>query len=279
MKEVGSTATDAERVTWTPTKVIRYSIWLHVLAIVVLIANPLWWRWLLAGVLANHLLLGGIGMWPRSRWLGSNLVRLPKAATDNRYVALTFDDGPDPYVTPLVLDLLDRHSAKASFFCIGQNARAHPHVVQEIVNRGHSVENHSDRHPHCFACFLPHRLKREIDDAQAVLKSITGRTPQFFRAPMGLRNPFLDPVLVRSALIYVSWTRRGWDSVSSNPERVMRRLVRGLSAGDVILMHDGSSARTKHDDPIVLTVLPALLDFLSCRGLKAVSLPIAFAGQ
>jgi peptidoglycan/xylan/chitin deacetylase (PgdA/CDA1 family) len=279
MKEVGSTATDAERVKWTPTEVIRCSIWLHVAAIVVLIANPVWWRWLLGAVLANHLLLGGIGMWPRSRWLGRNLVRLPKAARDNGYVALTFDDGPDPYITPLVLDLLDRHSAKASFFCIGRNARAHPHVVREIVNRGHSVENHSNRHPHCFACFPPHRLKREINDAQAVLKSLTGRAPQFFRAPMGLRNPFLDPVLVRSALIYVSWTRRGWDGVSKSPHRVMRRLIHGLSAGDVILMHDGPCARLKHDDPIVLTVLPVLLDYLSQRGLKAVSLPIAFAGQ
>jgi peptidoglycan/xylan/chitin deacetylase (PgdA/CDA1 family) len=279
MKDVRSTATEAELVRWTPTGLVRSSIWLHLTVLLVLIANPLWWRWLLATVLVNHLLLGGIGMWPRSRLLGSNLVRLPQASRDSGYVALTFDDGPDPNVTPLVLDLLDRHSAKASFFCIGQYARAYPQIVQEIVNRGHSVENHSDRHPYCFACYLPHRLKREIDDAQTALMSITGHAPQFFRAPMGLRNPFLDPVLVHSALTYVSWTRRGWDCVSTSPQRVMRRLTRGLSAGDVILMHDGSSARRRHDDPIVLTVLPALLDYLSNRGLKPVSLPIAFAGK
>ena len=120
---------------------------------------------------------------------------------------------------------------------------------------------------------------QEIGRAQESIMAVTGVRPLFFRAPAGLRNPFLDPVLVHSALTYVSWTRRGWDCVSTSPQRVMRRLTRGLSAGDVILMHDGSSARRRHDDPIVLTVLPALLDYLSHRGLKPVSLPIAFAGK
>jgi peptidoglycan/xylan/chitin deacetylase (PgdA/CDA1 family) len=261
----------------TPTCVVRLSILAHVFVVLALLACPEWWPWLLAAVLGNHLFLGALVMWPRDRLLGANLVRLPRSSRENGFVALTFDDGPDPYVTPRVLDLLDRYGARASFFCIGQRATAYPDIVRDIVRRGHSVENHSHRHPHCFAFYLPHALKREIDDAQVAMESITGIKPRFFRAPMGLRSPGLDPVVVRSALLYVSWTRRGWDCVSRSPAMVLRRITRSLVAGDVILLHDGSCATTRGGEPVVLAVLPQLLDHLASRRLHPVSLPIALA--
>jgi peptidoglycan/xylan/chitin deacetylase (PgdA/CDA1 family) len=263
---------------WVPTRTVRFSIWLHAFAILTLIACPQWWQWTLAALLGNHLLLGAFGMSPRSKLLGPTLAALPRHSGENGFVALTFDDGPDPYVTPLVLDLLDLHKAKASFFCIGQRAIAHPEIVQDIIRRGHSVENHSYRHSNAFALYLPASLTREIAEAQSVIKSITGRTPLFFRAPMGLRSPLLDPVLARSALRSVSWTRRGLDSVCGRPATVLRRLTRRLAGGDVILLHDGSCARTRDGDPVVLAVLPVLLEHLAGRGLRPVSLPIALAG-
>ena len=266
---------DAEPSAWTPTPVVRLSICLHVSAALTLIAHPEWWRWSLGALAANHLLLGAFGMWPRSRLIGANLVTLPRSGNAKGYVALTFDDGPDPSVTPGVLDVLDQYGAKASFFCIGERAVAHPEIVRDIVRRGHSVENHSHRHSISFACYLPAMLNREIDDAQAALESITGSKPRFFRAPMGLRSPLLDPMLVQSALLYVSWTRRGWDSISKNPASVLRRLMRGLAPGDVILLHDGSCARTHDGDPVVLAVLPSLLEGLARRRLRPVSLPMA----
>ena len=262
---------------WTPTCVVRLSILVHVFVVLALLACPEWWPWLLAAVLGNHFFLGALVMWPRDRLLGANLVTLPRSSRENGFVALTFDDGPDPGVTPRVLDLLDRYGAKASFFCIGRRAAAYPDIVRDIVRRGHSVENHSHRHPHCFAFYLPHVLKREIDDAQAALQSITGIRPRFFRAPMGLRSPALDPVVVRSALIYVSWTRRGWDCVSRSPAKVLRRITSRLAAGDVILLHDGSWATARGGGPVVLAVLPQLLDHLASRRLRPVSLPIALA--
>jgi peptidoglycan-N-acetylglucosamine deacetylase len=268
---------NSEPAQWTPTCVVRLSILVHVFVVLALLACPEWWRWLLAALLGNHLMLGALVMWPRNRLLGANLVTLPKSSRQNGYVALTFDDGPDPSVTPLVLDLLDRHGAKASFFCIGRRAASNPDIVRDIVRRGHSVENHSHRHPHCFAFYMLHALKREIYDAQAAIESITEIKPRFFRAPMGLRSPLLDPVVARSALLYVSWTRRGWDCVSRNPATVLRRITNRLAAGDVILLHDGSCARTLGGEPVVLAVLPSLLDHLASRGLRPVSLPIALA--
>jgi peptidoglycan-N-acetylglucosamine deacetylase len=272
-----STARLAAPAPWTPTFVIRSSILLHGAVVLTLFASPEWWPWLLVALLGNHIGLAAIVMAPRSRLLGDTLVTLPRSCADNGYVALTFDDGPDPHVTPRVLDLLDRYGARASFFCIGQRAAAYPEIVRDIVRRGHSVENHSHRHSHAFAFYLPYALRREIGDAQAAIESITGTRPRFFRAPMGFRGPALDPVVARSALRCVSWTRRGWDSFNRNPAMVLRRITGRLAAGDVILLHDGSYATTRDGEPVVLAVLPALLDHLASRGLRPVSLPIALA--
>ncbi|HME27831.1 MAG TPA: polysaccharide deacetylase family protein [Acetobacteraceae bacterium] len=267
----------AEPTQWTPTKWVRFSLLLDVFVVLTVFACPEWWRWLLAALLGNHILLGALVLWPRNRLLGANLVTLPRVSKQHGYVALTFDDGPDPNITPRVLDLLDRHGAKASFFCIGRRASAHPEIVRDIIRRGHSVENHSHHHPSAFAFYLPHALQQEIYDAQVAIQAITGTKPQFFRAPMGFRSPMLDPIVVRSALRYVSWTRRGWDCVSRSPAGVLRRIMRGLTAGDVILLHDGSCARTHCGEPVVLAVLPTLLEHLISRGLRPVSLPIALA--
>jgi peptidoglycan/xylan/chitin deacetylase (PgdA/CDA1 family) len=264
---------------WQPAPAIRLSIWLHVLVIPTGVAWPALWLWLLAAVLGNHLLLGLFGMWPRSRILGDNLSKLPRRSRAKRQVALTFDDGPDPDVTPIVLDLLDRYAAKATFFCIGQRVAAYPELVRDIIRRGHSVENHSYRHPYAFACYPLSALKREIEETQREIYAITGSRPTFFRAPMGLRSPLLDFFMAQSSLRYVSWTRRGLDCFSRDPAAVLQRLIRGLAAGDVLLLHDGSCARMDDGDPVLLAVLPSLLEHLARRKLQSVSLPIACANS
>jgi peptidoglycan/xylan/chitin deacetylase (PgdA/CDA1 family) len=218
-------------------------------------------------------------LWPRGRWLGPNLTRLPAAAALRREIALTFDDGPDPLITPQVLDLLDRHGAKASFFCIGEKAAAHPEIITAIVRRGHCVENHTNRHPLAFAFYGMSALRREIEAAQTVIAGVAGRAPHFFRAPAGFRSPLLDPVLARCRLQYVSWTRRGYDAVRRDPAQILRRLTQGLAAGDVLVLHDGTRARTAEGMPVVLAVLPALLEHIAERGLKCVALADACAGQ
>ena len=257
---------------WKPSPTIRASFALHVAAVVAVIVHPPAWTWALGAVAANHVLLTALGLWPRSTLLGANLVRLPPASAARGEVALTIDDGPDPAVTPAVLDVLDRFGAKASFFCVGVRATRHPELIAEIVRRGHSVENHSHIHSHWFSLYGLRRLRREIEAAQSTLSRLSGGTPRFFRAPAGLRSPLLDPVIARLGLGSVAWTRRGFDTVTRDPARVLGRLTRNLAAGDILLLHDGSCALTPAGRPVALEVLPPLLERLAARGWKCVSL-------
>lgn len=262
---------------WHTPPLIRASIALHLLALLAVIAAPGQWPWALAAVAANHLLIAATGLWPRSRCLGPNWTRLPAAATARHEIALTIDDGPDPVVTPQVLDLLDRYAVQATFFCIGNQAERHPDLCREIVRRGHAVENHSQLHRHHFSLMGPRGLTRELQAAQDTLTRISGQRPLFFRAPAGLRNPFLEPVLARLGLKLASWSARGFDTRVSDARRVKNSLLRGLQAGAILLLHDGHAARTDAGTPVILDVLPAVLEAAASAGLRVVTLRQALA--
>ncbi|MBK5104838.1 MAG: polysaccharide deacetylase family protein [Burkholderiales bacterium] len=256
---------------------IRASFVLHPLALIAVIAEPGLWRWALGAVLANHALFTLVGLWPRSRWLGPNWTRLPAAASARNEIALTFDDGPDSVVTPPLLDMLDRYAAQASFFCIGEKAARYPDLCREIVRRGHSVENHSQHHRHHFALMGYSGLMRELQAAQDTLSAITGQRPLFFRAPAGLRNPLLDPVLARLGLRLASWSTRGFDTRVGDAARVKNRLLRGLRPGAILLLHDGNAARTPDGSPVILEVLPAVLAAAREADLRFVTLRLALS--
>ena len=268
---------DSQYPHWHTPLLIRASMALHLLALLAFIAAPGQWPWALAVVVANHLLIVATGLWPRSNWLGPNWTRLPTAATSRHEIALTIDDGPDPVVTPQVLDLLDRYAVQATFFCIGKQAERHPDLCREIVRRGHAVENHSQLHLHHFSLMGPFGLTRELRASQDTLTRISGQCPMFFRAPAGLRNPFLEPVLARLGLRLASWSVRGFDTRVSDAGKVKSRLLRGLRAGAILLLHDGHAARTDAGIPVILDVLPAVLETAAAAGLRAVTLRQALA--
>lgn len=252
---------------WRPAPLLQASALLHAGALGGVLAAPALWPWALAALVANHATITTAGLLPRCTWLGPTLTRLPPAAQARQQIALTIDDGPDPAVTPRVLDLLDAAGARASFFCIADRARAHPALVRDIVARGHSVENHSDTHPHAFSLYGPRRMRREISAAQASLAELAGAPPRFFRAPAGLRNPFLEPVLADLDLSLAAWTRRAYDTRCADPELLLDRLTHGLAPGDILLLHDGHSARDASGEPVILTLLPPLLAHIAAAGL------------
>jgi len=257
---------------WKPAPAMQATFALHGAAALGTLAVPAAWPWALGALAANHAVLTLAGLLPRSTLLGPNLTRLPQAAAARGEIALTIDDGPDPDVTPRVLDLLDAAGARASFFCIGWRARENPALCREIVARGHRIENHGDSHSSAFSAFGPGRMKADIAAAQATLSDISGQAPRFFRATAGLRNPFLDPVLAALDLRLAAWTRRAYDTREGRPDVVLARLTRNLGAGDILLMHDGHASLTPDGRPVILATLPQLLRSLADHGLKPVTL-------
>jgi peptidoglycan-N-acetylglucosamine deacetylase len=257
---------------WSPAPLLYASAALHVGAVAAVLARPRVWPWALGAVVANHVALAGAGLWPRSQLLGPNWIRLPGKTGSAGGVAITIDDGPDPDVTPRVLAQLEQFGAFATFFCVGERVLRFPDLARDIIRRGHTIENHSQRHRHDFSVMGPRGMADEISRAQDGIFSVTGSRPEFFRAPAGLRNPFLDPILARMKLRLASWTRRGFDTVNGNAESVYRRLANPLQGGDILLLHDGNAARGRDGEPVILKVLPRLLDALKVRNLKPVTL-------
>lgn len=259
---------------WPPA--LRASLGLHTAAGAAAALLPGTENWALSAVVANHLGLTAAGLWPRSTLLGPNVKRLPEAAIARRQFALTVDDGPDPAVTPEVLDLLDEAGVKATFFVIARRAVKHAALLRETVRRGHDVQNHSHLHRHDFSLRGPKALAQEIGAAQERLADLTGQRPHCFRAPAGLRNPLLDPVLHRLGLHLVSWTRRGFDTQDPNPARVLSGLIgrsgRDLAVGDILLVHDGNARLTAQGRPVLLEVLAPLLASARAAGLEASTL-------
>ncbi|HEV7921147.1 MAG TPA: polysaccharide deacetylase family protein [Thermoanaerobaculia bacterium] len=192
------------------------------------------WRhspWLAIGILAlSHALLLYPTLRPNVQWLGPVITRF---ATEAKEVWLTIDDGPTDD-TPAILDLLDARGAKATFFVKGVLAEQHPERMGEIVARGHSVANHSRTHPAgTFWCLPPSRLAEEIDGCR-----VAG---PWFRAPVGMKNPFVHPLLARRGLRLIGWTVRGFDSIVDDASRVAGRIVPRVSPGAIVVMHQGRS--------------------------------------
>ncbi|MET0378802.1 MAG: polysaccharide deacetylase family protein [Spongiibacteraceae bacterium] len=255
-----------------PARFIQLFLASHAVALIAFFLWPAQWAWIAGGLLSLHALVAAAGLWPTCALLGPNITHLPKEAAARGEIAITIDDGPDPHVTPEVLRILREHGARATFFCIGERAHAHADLCREIIAAGHAVESHGQRHRTLTALCGPRGWQREIVDAQHTLKMVTGRAPTFFRPIAGLRNPFLEPLLQRLGLRLVSWTRRGYDTRAVEPARVYEKLTRNLTGGEILLLHDGNAARSANGIPIILDVLPRLLDELARRSLKTVTL-------
>jgi peptidoglycan/xylan/chitin deacetylase (PgdA/CDA1 family) len=182
---------------------------------------------------------GGIFSWaavaPSSQVFGPTIRRTGDKST----IALTFDDGPNPAITPALLDLLDRYEARATFFQIGKYVRAHPRLASEVVKRGHTIGNHTDSHPRLV--FLHRaRILEELQRCQDALVSATGNRSRWMRPPYGFRGPQLEGAVRRwceNAQV-VMWSVSSCDWRPGPSEKIIQRL-RQARGGDIVLLHDG----------------------------------------
>jgi peptidoglycan/xylan/chitin deacetylase (PgdA/CDA1 family) len=224
-----------------------------------------WWRvgWQvgLPVLVATHLPFWWGTLKPQSALFCPVLTRLP---TTERAVWLTIDDGPSAQ-TRDILDLLDARGAKATFFLVGERALQRPDDVRDIARRGHGIGNHSASHPaRRFWALGRARMREEIVRTQHLLRDITGIAPRWFRAVVGMANPFVSPPLRELGLARVAWCARGYDAVAADPAAVVARIERGLRPGAIVLAHEGA-AHGRNVETISL-----LLDRLDVLGYRSV---------
>ena len=223
----------------------RPHAWLWALLASQLLVVLIWWRfgWQagLPCMVASHLPFWWGVLWPRSRMYSPVLERLPLGADDRR-VWLTIDDGPSAQ-TREILNLLDAHDAKATFFLVGDRAAQRPDDVREIARRGHGIGNHSASHPQAWFWALgPKAMAGEIARGQDTLRALTGTAPHWFRAVVGMANPFVSAPLKRLGLARVAWNARGYDGVGAAPQQVVSRIEADLAPGAIVLLHEGGAA-------------------------------------
>ena len=211
-------------------------------------------------------ILVGVGLWAISVfWLGfprkqDVMHRLPQCEE----VLLTFDDGPHPEQTPILLDALKRHDVKAVFFVIGNHVKNHPDLVKRIIDEGHLIGNHTMTHPVAsFWTAGPWKIFTEILHCQEAIALVTNHQALMFRPPVGHYAFFLTPLLRHFGMICCAWSRRAMDGVDCDVTRSSARLLRSIQAGEILVMHESN--------PNVVELLEAVITGLNERGLKSFS--------
>lgn len=223
--------------------------------------------------------LGGAALWtllPDWRYHKSHDGVITVAKGTENMVALTFDDGPDPEYTPVILDALAKQDAKATFFLVGKKAAAHPDLVRRILAEGHEIGNHTLHHRHAWLT-IPGLVKGEINGSAEVLQGITGEPVHYFRPPWGMFNLFTYRVARKSQAV-VLWNVevRDWAG-ESTPESITKEVLAAAKPGAIIDLHDsggapGAPARTA-------AALPAVIIGLRDKGLEPVTLTKVLQGE
>jgi peptidoglycan/xylan/chitin deacetylase (PgdA/CDA1 family) len=186
-------------------------------------------------------------------------------------VALTFDDGPHPVTTRRILALLADADAYATFFVLGEKVERHPDVLKDLVAAGHSVGVHGYSHDRLYAFKSPSEVARDIARVQDLIEREAGVRPRWFRPPVGQVSPRTAEGAKRAGVDVVGWSVRGLDGLRrSDPERVARRIERGIEAGAIVLLHD--AAEGDDFEPASLEALPKVLESVARKGLRVVPL-------
>lgn len=214
----------------------------------------------------SHMLILYPTLKPTSQWLGPVATSFQTAEKE---VWLTIDDGPDPDDTPRILDLLDLHQGRATFFVKGSSVASRPDVAAEIVRRGHSLGNHSMTHPSgTFWCLPPASIAAEIDRCSEAVQGATETRPTLFRAPVGMKNPFVHPLLATRAMQLIGWSARGFDGVRTDCDSIVSAILSGIRPGSIVLVHEGR--RDHLGKAINYQIIERLVQRLSADGYSLV---------
>ena len=213
----------------------------------------------------------GLAAWgafhPASQLFGRTIRFTGRKST----LALTFDDGPNPAVTPRLLDLLEQQQIRATFFLIGRHVRACPGLAAEIASRGHVVANHTETHPR-LTWLSAQETVEELGRCQEAIEKATGRVPQWMRPPYGARGPQTAGAVRRARLrAVVMWSVWAVDWKPQPAARVIQRLQK-VRGGDIVVLHDGAPHQLGVDRSHTLGAVEHWLPRWKDAGLEFVTL-------
>jgi len=186
-----------------------------------------------------------------------------KSTTSKKEIALTFDDGPHPDITPKLLELLRLHNISATFFCTGKNIVANPEIVINLHQNNQIIGNHSYGHSIFFDLFTSTKMQKEITRTVEVINKTIKKTPLFFRPPFGITNPMLREAIKKTKMISIGWSLRPFDS-TMNTKYVISKLKSNTKAGDIVLFHD--------TNPNIVAIIEEYIIWLHKNDFKIVSL-------
>jgi peptidoglycan-N-acetylglucosamine deacetylase len=207
--------------------------------------------------------------YPNSYVFGRPITGVPAGGST---VALTFDDGPNPDATPRILDALRERGVKATFFVLGRHADLWPELVRRIADEGHTLGNHGWHHRKLHVRG-PGYVRRDLTMGTESIMRASGARPKLFRAPHGVRSPWVTPIASSLGQRTVGWSRGVWVSAKPGVERIVRRSVDGARAGRIMLLHDGDGYDPHGDRSQTAAAIPRILDELLGKGFAFVTIP------
>ena len=180
-------------------------------------------------------------------------------------IAITFDDGPDPKITPKILNILAQENIKATFFVIGNKVEANKELLLKIYNEGHTIGNHSYSHETKLTWLSTNKLKTDIENCSISIEKVIQQKPLLFRPPFGVTNPNYKRALNQLKMKSIGWSLRSLDTVKKSKEALYKKLTRQISNGTIVLFHD--------TEQVTLDILPDIIHFCKENGMNIVSLP------
>ncbi|MBK6962540.1 MAG: polysaccharide deacetylase family protein [Bacteroidales bacterium] len=176
-------------------------------------------------------------------------------------IFLTFDDGPIPEITPLVLQILEKYQARATFFCVGDNVQKYPEVYQQVLDGGHATGNHTFHHLSGWKTPLPEYLENIEKCSQLVNSSL-------FRPPYGrIRPSYIQSIRPTYRIIMWSVLTGDFDQ-ESTPEKVLENALQHTTDGSIVVFHDSIKAADR-----MFYALPRFLEHFSEKGYRFSPLP------
>jgi len=216
---------------------------------------------------AGAAILGGAihGAFHRNSFLfGKPITRV---RSETKSVALTFDDGPNPDATPLILDALAARGVRATFFILGRHAEQWPDLVKRVAAEGHSIGNHGYFHRKLHFK-SPAYVRTDLTLGTRAIEQIAGVCPRLFRAPHGFRSPWVTPIARSLGQRTVGWSFGVWDSDRPGRDVIVGRILEGVRPGSILLLHDGDGYDPHGDRVQTAQAVPLIVDSLLDQGYR-----------